>query len=271
MAELTGKAISELPESTTVNDAALVVLSENGASKKMTLATLVGNLLKKTGDTMTGNLTISNISPGIYLNNTNYNVTATSYTQGNSVGFRLRDVNSKNVAIITDRYVADGKTGLWLSGWKTVGGTDISNALSLLVDKNGNRVVEVNDPAAWRKALGLCYAANDTMSVASSMAMHGLIGNAAATTAYFDVVTEKSMENISTITVTTMSGYIAGPSGAVNNSTSATNFTASPYTISCTKQGTHHVRIGLTKSSAFTNVVAYANVTYFGTITLKFT
>ena len=81
--------------------------------------------------------------------------TRENYTQNNSHGFRLQDKNGKNVAIITDRYLTNGATGLWLTGWKTVNGTDINNALSVYVDKNGNRIIGVSDPAPWRSALGL--------------------------------------------------------------------------------------------------------------------
>lgn len=271
MAELTGKAISELPESTTVNNAALVALSENGASKKMTLATLVGNRLIKTGDTMTGDLTILQSEPRIYLKDSEMDTTDVAPSQSNNILLVFRDKNNRIQSRIQGQFNTSGTSVLSFGPRRVVNGSEIGNYLDMSVDVNGNRIIEVTSPVAWRKALFLCYAANDTMSVATSMTLHGIIGNAAATTAYFDVVTEKSMENVSTVTVTTMSGYIAGPTGAVNNSTSSTNFTTSPYTISCIKQGTHHVRIGITKSSAFTNVVAYSNVTYFGTLTLKFT
>lgn len=40
MAELTGKAVSELPEATSVQDSDLFAVSQNGSSKKMTVATL---------------------------------------------------------------------------------------------------------------------------------------------------------------------------------------------------------------------------------------
>lgn len=125
------------------------------ASDVSALDTALSGKVSKAGDTMTGNLEIDNTSPGEILKNTALDVTDSSYTQNNSTGFRLRDKNGKNVAIITDRYLANGATGLWMTGWKTVNGTDINNALSLYVDKNGNRIVGVSDPAPWRSALGL--------------------------------------------------------------------------------------------------------------------
>lgn len=44
MAELTGKAISELPAATTINDTDLLVLSQNGASKKITPPVLLSGI-----------------------------------------------------------------------------------------------------------------------------------------------------------------------------------------------------------------------------------
>lgn len=64
-----------------------------------------------------------------------------------------------------------------------------------------------------------------------------------------------------------MQGVIYG----VNGKSDDTNFTGSAYTRTCLKQGTRHVRIALTKSSAFTNAVAQTPSAYFGTLTLKFT
>ena len=114
---------------------------------------------------MTGNLEIDNTSPGEILKNTAMDVTGSSYTTNNSIGFRLQDKNGKNVAIITDRYLANGSTGLWLTGWKTVNGSNANNSLGLYVDKNGNRLVDIPYPAAWRNALGIeSYTIDNSMA-----------------------------------------------------------------------------------------------------------
>lgn len=120
------------------------------------LQTDVDNKISKSGDVMTGNLEIDNTSPGAILKNTAMDVTDSSYAPTvNSTGFRLRDKNGINVAIIADRYFSDGSTGLWLTGLKNVNGSNFSNSLGLYVDKNGNRVVGISDAAPWRQALGL--------------------------------------------------------------------------------------------------------------------
>lgn len=161
--------IDDLPSISIANDSDEIAIEQGTATKKITkgnflqeivssISSLISDIsgkVSKAGDTMTGNLEIDNASPGEILKNTATDVTDSSYAAPtNSMGFRLRDKNGKNVAIITDRYLADGSTGLWMSGWKTVNGTAISNNLSLYVDKDGNRVVDLY-PAVWRDALGL--------------------------------------------------------------------------------------------------------------------
>ncbi len=48
MAELTGKAVSELPEATNVQDSDLLALSQNASSKKVFAETLVQYIVSKT-------------------------------------------------------------------------------------------------------------------------------------------------------------------------------------------------------------------------------
>lgn len=134
------------------------------------LDTALSGKVSKAGDTMTGNLEIDNTSPGEILKNTAMDVTDSSYASTvNSTGFRLRDKNGKNVVIITDRYFANGSTGLWMTGWKNVNGSNIANSLGLYVDKNGNRVVDVSDSAIWREALNAVSKAGDTMTESLSV------------------------------------------------------------------------------------------------------
>lgn len=124
-----------------------------------------------------------------------------------------------------------------------------------------------------RTNLGLCYAANDTESSNSSNPLSGLVSTIsnAARVIYLEFVTEKSMENISTVTVTTLTGQLFGVNGVLDNLTSATNLTTGNYTASATKLSNRRVRISITKSSAFTNATALTPVTYWGTVGLKFT
>lgn len=161
--------IDDLPSISIANDSDEIAIEQGTATKKITkgnflqevtsaISSLLSSLsgkVSKSGDTMSGNLEVDNTSPGTILKNTAMDVTDSSYTQNNSTGFRLRDKNGENVATITDRYLANGSTGLWLTGWKTVNGSNIANSLGLYVDKNGNRVVDISDAVPWLSVLGL--------------------------------------------------------------------------------------------------------------------
>ena len=215
----------------------------------------------------TGASTAANAKANLGLGTEAQNFEVTSQTSGTQL-FALRakslnsggNYNNHNMALVIQEsgmflYDSTGATSPW------------SLSFPIAVDNGGTGATSA---ANARKNLGLCYAANDTMAITSSLVLHGLT-NSNTTIAYFDVVVEKSMENISSISVTTMTGYMVGVSGAVDGSASNKNYTGSGYSISCTKQGTHHVRVGITKSGGYTNVNGLTPVTYFGTLTLKFT
>lgn len=268
MAELTGKAISELPESTTVNNSALVALSENGASKKMTLATLVGNLLKKTGDTMSGPLTIADASIVVQDTRITSGTTPSSDIYGRS--YYLNDSNGFNIATWQVMSLANGREGFQLVAGKRVNNVNKFNYIRMNVDANGDPIVELSGAAAWRKALGLCYAVNNTFTN-SYIVENGFVSNS-TTEVIFTVNVPLSMENISTVTVTSLSGVLRGISGYLNSTYTETNFaTASGYTVTATKRSANEVQVVIKKSSAYTNVDNNTPVSYAGSITLKFT
>ena len=231
----------------------------------------INGKVSKAGDTMTGNLEIDNTSPGEVLKNTAMDVTGSSYTTNNSIGFRLQDKNGKNVAIITDRYLANGSTGLWLTGWKTVNGSDTNNSLGLYVDKNGNRLVAIPDPAPWRSALGLTYAANNTYSSGTTI-ISGVVTNNAKRL-LFIVTVDKSLENISTVTVTDLHGHTAGVAGVIDGNSAASDDlkNKSGYTVTATKINNNTVRIQIDKSTALTNATTATPFAFYGYFTLKFT
>ena len=219
-------------------------------------------------ETLAGNLYLKNASPGVLSNATGRTDGVAPGSDTNSYGFRLRDKNGNNVAIYTDRWMADGRQGAWIAGARN----SVYNSLMLLLDSSGNRVVTVSESAPWRKALELCYAANDTFSIVGSIPLTGCINNSGLTDVYLDCVVDKSMENISSVSVTTLSGVLRGVSGHLDSSGATVNYISnSSFTVTATKLSNKHVRIYIKKSSAFSNATAYTPVVYWGTITLKFT
>lgn len=123
-----------------------------------------------------------------------------------------------------------------------------------------------------RKNLGLCYAANDTETSNASNPIPGFLGTIAnvARTLYLEFITEKSLENISTITVTALTGQLFGVAGALDGGTSA-DFTSGQYTATAVKLSNTRIRITITKASAFSNATASTPVVFWGSVSLKFT
>ena len=146
MAELTGKAISELPESTIVADSALIAVSQSGASRKMTLATLLGGVLKKTGDTATGSISIAS---------SNIDTSVLPSVSQTGQAFNLRDKNNVGLASLYPGRTASGVNSVVLAAYQSVSGSNIANYALLGVGTTGDAVVSLSSPSAWRNALGL--------------------------------------------------------------------------------------------------------------------
>lgn len=261
--------IDELPSISIANDSDEIPIEQGTATKKITkgnflqeivssISSLISDIsgkVSKAGDTMTGDLQTKS---------SNIEINEASNAWGNASVY-LNDKNSTRMASVRAFHFTNGMGGIQLGGHN--GSTE--NVLRLMVNSSGGRSVWVSDSATWRTALGLTYAANDTFSITSSLVLNGLIGNTTKTTIYFDCVVDRSMENISTISVTAMTGYIVGTNG--RDASGNTDYTGSGFTLACTKQGNHHVRIGVTKTSAFPAGDAFTPAAYFGTLTLKFT
>ena len=151
MAELTGKAISELPEAQTVQDADLIAVSRNASSMKMKLGTLLGNLLKKTGATMTGELNLQSTSNTI-------GTRPASTVSDRRIYFR--DLAETIFVKLQSLFYSDGKIGMQLGVQRTVSDNLVENLISLSIDEDGNRGVSVSEASKWRSALGIGSSGN---------------------------------------------------------------------------------------------------------------
>ena len=162
--------------------------------------------------------------------------------------------------------LATGVSGVQLTGQNG----SYQNFLRLGETANNEHYVAVTAPGTWRKALGLCYGVNDTYT--NSFIVENGYVSTSTTEVWFTVKTPLSMENISTVTVTSLNGLLRGIKGYLNSTTTTTNFaTASGYTVTAAKQSAHDIRVVIKKSSVYTNVDNNTPVSYAGQIALKFT
>ena len=113
--------------------------------------------VKKTGDTMTGNLDVENGSfrrklPVVANNTTYYGLRFLSST-GTGVG-----------SVSYRRNSSPAGQGLRITGANIVNGSVLSNYFDLMVDDSGNRYVAMSHPASWQKALDTHYLAGDSVT-----------------------------------------------------------------------------------------------------------
>ena len=105
------------------------------------------------GDTMTG---------GLVMDNSNVSIRDPVITLGTrpaanhwTMQFRILDSIGEAIAWIRAVAGANGQTGIQLYGRNIASGTGKNNYLGLYMSDAGAATVEMNQPAAWRKALGL--------------------------------------------------------------------------------------------------------------------
>ena len=110
------------------------------------LDTLNNNKLSKGGGTMTGPLRIKT-------NGITDGTTPAADTFGQIVEF-LDSSEDARLGAAMPFASAAGRQGFFIVGYRSVGGTRVSNGLSLLVDSAGNPFVNL-EQAAWLSALGL--------------------------------------------------------------------------------------------------------------------
>ena len=109
--------------------------------------------VSKSGDTMTG---------GLVMDNSNVSIRDPVIRLGTrpaanhwTMQFRILDSIGEAIAWIRAVAGANGLTGIQLYGRNIVSGTGKNNYLGLYMSDAGAATVELNQPAAWLKALGL--------------------------------------------------------------------------------------------------------------------
>ena len=243
-----------------------------------TIATIQSALdgkVSKPGDTMSGGLIVENDSTasgtGFTRKRKTNSLTNLPSSTHYSYGLTFWDASETVLGFLRSALGTSGAVNVYLTARNVISGTAQTNGLLLQIDANGNNTVTLSAPDAWRKALELNYAVNDTFSISANVSLIGSVHNTTLKDLYFDCVVDKSMEDISTVTVTTLNGVLRGVSGHLDSSSAINFVSGSAYTVSATKQSDRHVRIRINKSTAFSNAVEFTPVVYWGSIGLKFT
>lgn len=123
----------------------------------------LADFVKKTGDTMTGNLTMDNRS--VFAQSaTLKDGTLVSSPTTSIARFYLADKDGYNLGYLVPYFNSDGRQATLLAARRHIGDNDIVNSLYLYVAANGARSVVVSDAAAWRSAIGAVNKAGDTMT-----------------------------------------------------------------------------------------------------------
>jgi hypothetical protein len=106
----------------------------------------------KTGDTMTGNLAVKeNLSA---FSGTMVDGTAPSALTW-SPWIRLQDKNSVTIGFFLSTWTSAGEQGLKISARRKINNSNIDNGFELRTSNSGVKKVILDEPSAWRTALGL--------------------------------------------------------------------------------------------------------------------
>lgn len=112
-------------------------------------------LIKASGDTMTGQLTMD----GAWIKNTVSNIDQTVNPTSNAwgQGIQFRDKNNVALASIQPVKYTSGKQNFYLACSKTINGTVYTNGVGFVVNTSGDAEITLygnNTPSAWRSAIG---------------------------------------------------------------------------------------------------------------------
>lgn len=156
-----GIRISEMEEATTFGADDYVPIVSNGTNKKALGAKIkdfiAGFFVNKSGDTMTGDLTVDKSSPRFNADNnavtlstaTNNGVSSTTYC-----GLSIRDSNNSQIGLLENIAGTDGTISTRVTARNMdTSGNAVSNSLQVLARKNGTMGYSVSDAAAFRKAI----------------------------------------------------------------------------------------------------------------------
>lgn len=125
----------------------------------------LADFVKKTGDTMSGNLTMDDRSV-IAQSDALKDGTAASSSAAGRARFYLSDKDGYNLGYLAPYFNSNGDQATLLVARRHVesSNTDVANSLYLYVAPDGTKKIVVSDAAAWRAAIAAVNKAGDTMT-----------------------------------------------------------------------------------------------------------
>lgn len=171
-----GIRISEMEEAASFGADDYVPIVSNGTNKKALGQKIkdfiAGFFVSKSGDTMTGDLTVDKSSPRFNADNnavtlstaTNNGVSSTTYC-----GLSIRDKNNSQIGLLENIAGTDGTISTRVTARNMdTSGNAVSNSLQVLARKNGTMGYSVSDPTAFRAAINTTTASITRQSGVSS-------------------------------------------------------------------------------------------------------
>ena len=220
--------------------------------------------VSKTGDTMTGNLTMENASIVIQNNEMDIDTHPESNLWTKPLGFR--DADDDIIGRIQGFLGTNGMAGIQIYGDRLVNGSNVYNYVGLYVKEDGTLSVGVSSPAAWRAALGLGTNGAFPLTVAQGG------------TGYTSVTHQTTVENIITaaagFTISTAAYYSWGKIAMLYVAATATsdNTTNSWHTVGTLVSSRRPVYKLLVNEVDNRSAILYSNgnLNVFGTLKANF-
>ena len=173
-----GIRISEMEEATTFGADDYVPIVTSGTNKKALGQKIkdfiAGFFVSKSGDTMTGDLTVEKSNGEFRLKNPNVTINTTAnngVTASQTEGVMVKDSANNEIARFITTQETNGDVIAQMAVFnKKTDGTSTNNYINVAIKKDGTRTYSIADGSAFRENLGLtsCYSAIKTFSITSS-------------------------------------------------------------------------------------------------------
>ena len=125
--------------------------------------TALDSKVNKSGDTMTGNLTLTNT--GRYeVKSSNIDITSTPSSAQRQDVVAGTDTNGSVINFYRSLQETDGSVGMEFNARRTIGNNTKFNGITFRISPSGTRSVVVSEAEPWREAIGAVNIAGDTMT-----------------------------------------------------------------------------------------------------------